>query len=103
MHKADDTQEVRDFLDREGWTQDELAQKAGVSQTTVCRALKRTPARNTQAHRKLMHFIREHAVPPATVASAVSAVWDGTPEHDAALAVLITASSALWPKMAVNR
>lgn len=103
MHEDDDTREVREFLDQEGWTQEQLAEKAGVSQPTVCRALERTPARNTQAHRKLMHFIREHAAPPTTVASAVSQVWDGTHEHDAALAALITASAALWPKMGANR
>jgi hypothetical protein len=103
LHRPDDTREVREFLDQEGWTQEELAKKAGVSQPTVCRARERTPARNTQPHRKLMHFIREHAAPPTTVTSAVSQVWDGTPEHDAALAGLITASSALWPKMGANQ
>jgi hypothetical protein len=103
LHKDDDTREVRDFLDQEGWTQKELAERVGISQSTVCRALERTPARNTPAHRKLMHFIREHAAPPTTVASAVSQVWDGTSEHDAALAALVTASSALWPKMGANR
>jgi hypothetical protein len=103
LHRPDDTQEVRDFLDQEGCTQKELAEKAGISQPTVCRALERTPARNTQAHRKLMHFIRGHAAPPSTVASAVNQVWDKTPQHDAALAALITASSALWPKMGANR
>jgi predicted transcriptional regulator len=103
LHRSDDTREVRDFLDQEGCTQKELAEKAGVSQPTVCRALKRTPARSTQVHRKLMHYIREHAAPPATVASAVEQIWDRTPEHDAALAALITASSALWPKMGANR
>ncbi|MFL5914865.1 MAG: winged helix-turn-helix transcriptional regulator [Gaiellaceae bacterium] len=95
--------EVHAFLDTEGCTQNELAERAGVSQSTVSRALERTPARNTRAHRKLMHFIREHAAPPVTVASAVSKVWDGTPEHDAALAALISASSALWPKMGSGR
>jgi predicted transcriptional regulator len=99
LHRADDTQEVRGFLEREGWTQRELAKKAGVAQPTVSRALSRNPARTTRAHRKLMHFIREHAAPPATVASAVRGVWDGTPEHEAALAALISASAALWPKM----
>jgi hypothetical protein len=103
LHEADDTAEVREFLDKEGCTQDELAKKAGVSQSTVSRALKQTPIRNTRAHRTLMHFIREHAAPPTTVASAVSKVWDGTPEHDAALAALISASSALWPKMGSKR
>jgi predicted transcriptional regulator len=103
LHQPDDTQEVRDFLNQEGCTQKELAEQAGVSQPTVCRALARTPARSTQAHRKLMHFIREHAAPPTTVALAVEQVWDRTPEHDAALAALITASSALWPKMGANR
>lgn len=103
LHQSDDTQKLRDFLDQEGCTQKELAEKAGVSQPTVCRALERTPTRKTQAHRKLMHFIREHEAPPTTVASAVDQVWDRTPEHDAALAALITASSALWPKMGANQ
>jgi transcriptional regulator with XRE-family HTH domain len=103
LHQDDDIRKLRDLLDQEGWTQKELAQKAAVSQSTVSRALERTPARNTQAHRKLMHFIRKHAAAPTTVASAVSQVWDGTPEHDAALATLVTASSALWPKMGAKR
>jgi transcriptional regulator with XRE-family HTH domain len=103
LHLADDTQEVRNFLEREGWTQRELAEEAGVTQSTVSRALSRTPVRTTQAHLKLMHLIREHAAPPATVASAMRDVWDGTPEHDAALAALISASAALWPNMGEKR
>jgi hypothetical protein len=102
LHQADDAEEVRNFLEREGWTQRELAERAGVAQSTVSRALSRTPARSTQAHRALMHFIREHGAPPATIASAVRHVWDGTPEHEAALAALISASAALWPKMGEN-
>lgn len=102
MHGADGTLRVRELLIREGWTQKELAEKAGVSQSTVCRALERVPDRRSKAHRRLMRFIHECAGPPTTVSFAVSQVWDGTPEHEAALAALISASSALWPKMGTN-
>ena len=103
MHRDDDASQVRDLLATKGWTQKELAEKARVSQPTISRALKRNPLRATQPHRRLMQFIHEHSLPSATAVSAVSHVWDGTPEHDSALAALITASSALWPKMGADR
>ena len=94
---------VRLYLDREGISQQELAERAHVSQPTVSRALTRQPRRHTRAYRRLLKFIHEQSgaapSPPATVAVAVESVWDGSREHEQALAALITASAELWPKM----
>lgn len=94
---------MRFFLDREQISQSQLADRAQVSQSTVSRALARTPGRRARAHGQLIEFIHEQSgVPtptPTTVAAAVEEVWDGTEAHEAALASLIVASAALWPRM----
>jgi transcriptional regulator with XRE-family HTH domain len=94
---------VRLYLEQERIAQEELADRAKVSQPTVSRALARQPKRHSRAHAKLVAFIHQQsrvpAPPPATVAAALEEVWDGTEAHETALAHLIAASAELWPKM----
>jgi hypothetical protein len=102
MNQPAGTDIVRLYLDGEGISQQELAQRAQVSQATVSRALARQPRRHTRAYWRLLRFIHEQsgvASPPPTVAAAVGSVWDGSREHEQALAALITASAELWPRM----
>lgn len=103
VHHPDGPSIVQSYLDRERISQEELAKRANVSQSTVSRALARDPARRTRAHARLFAFIHEQtgAPPllPSTVASAFARVWDGTERHEEALAALVDASVELWPKM----
>ena len=104
MNESAGTDIVRFYLDREGISQGELANRAKVSQPTVSRALRRRPGRHTRAYRRLVSFIHEQSggpgfSPPSTVAEAVESVWDGSLAHEQALAALIAVSGELWPKM----
>lgn len=94
---------VRLYLEQEGISQADLAQRADVSQATVSRALTSAPKRHAGARAKLFDFIQKQpgapVAPPSTLADAVTEVWDGTEQHDAALAALVVASAELWPKM----
>ena len=94
---------VRLYLEQEGISQAELARRADVSQATVSRALTSAPKRHGSARAKLFDFIQKQpgapAVLPSTLAAAVMDIWDGTEQHEAALAALVVASAELWPKM----
>ena len=94
---------VRLYLNREQISQEELAKRAQVSQSTVSRARARDPQRHGRAHAQLIEFIQKQSpgptAAPATVSAAVEEVWDGTETHEKALASLIVASAELWPKM----
>jgi hypothetical protein len=103
VHSSDDMNLIEWYLDKEGISQVALASRAGVSQPTVSRAMKRTPGRRSRAHARLVAFIHKQGrlppPPPGAVAAAVDEVWDGTRAHEKALAALIAASGELWPKM----
>jgi IS30 family transposase len=94
-------EEIAVFLEREGISQQMLAEAAGVDQATVSRALRREPVRRTAAHARLRVYMQQHASGlPAGAASVLDAVretWDGSQAHAAALADLILASRELWP------
>jgi transcriptional regulator with XRE-family HTH domain len=91
---------IAEYLQREGISQKQLADRAGVNQSTVSRALQRASLRRTAAHARLCAYMREHAaVPPDPLMDAVRETWDGSPEHAAALAKLVLASRELWPTL----
>lgn len=102
MHEVDIAQAIVDYMAEEAITQDELAQRAKVSQTTVSRALRRTPQRQGRAYLRLVIYMqqqRSHSAAPDEALSAVNDVWDGSEAHAAALARLVFASRELWPKL----
>lgn len=93
--------EIADFLAREGISQRVLAERAGVHQSTVSRALNREPRRRTTAYARLCSYMQLHATsrPADSLGDAVRETWDGSEEHAAALAKLILASRELWPTL----
>ncbi|TMK40055.1 MAG: helix-turn-helix transcriptional regulator [Actinobacteria bacterium] len=94
---------IADLLEREGIGQKVLAERAGVHQATVSRALKRQPSRRTAAYARLCSYMQQYAAsrpaPTDPVLDAVRETWDGSEEHARALAKLILASRELWPTL----
>ena len=94
-------EEVRRYLASSGVTQGQLADAAGISQSTVSRAISTQPRRSGQARRSLsiyMHQAGEAAL-PQSVFTALARTWDGSDAHAEALVGLILASRSLWPNM----
>ncbi len=95
-------QTLETLMNRNGWSQHDVANKAGVSQATVSRVLSRQPQRNGPGYRRLCVFIQDtlgDSGDPQEALDAVKQIWDGSDEHAAALAHLIAASAELWPKL----
>jgi transcriptional regulator with XRE-family HTH domain len=93
---------VKDFLDREQISQQELATRANVSQSTVSRALRRPAVRGGAARSRLVAFMQQQGPRTARPESALHAleeIWDGSEAHAAALASLVRASVELWPRL----
>jgi len=93
---------IRALLEEESISQQMLASRALVSQSTVSRALKGTPERNSQARVRLVRFMQQYAArkpAPAPAHDALRDVWDGSSEHAVALAALLRASRELWPNL----
>jgi transcriptional regulator with XRE-family HTH domain len=101
QHGSDISRMIACYMRATGESQAAIAERAGVSQAAVSRALNGTPERNGKARAKLFIFMQQAvaslAPPPAVV--ALRDVWDGSEEHALALAALITASGELWPKL----
>jgi predicted transcriptional regulator len=101
QHASDISRMVASYLRITGDSQEDLALKAGVSQSAVSRALDGPAERNGKARGKLFVFMQQALVghaPPSAVA-ALNDVWDGSEEHADALASLISASGELWPQL----
>lgn len=98
MNEMDVPSELETLLRRDGITQAELAERAGVSQPTVSRAKRRVPVRISVGYGRLCNYIREEldetSLPPQA-SDALTEIWDGSPTHDAALAALIKAAVGL--------
>lgn len=82
-------------MKEKSWTQQEVAQHAGVDQSTICRLLRADPKRLGPAHRKVIAFLQSHAYLEtddsvrAELVRACESAWDGTAEHaEAMIAVL---------------
>lgn len=84
--------------------QTDVASAAGVSQSTVSRALRREPQRSGAGYLRLCSWIRQQTLPessaPTQVMAALRETWDGSDRHAAALAALIEASARIWPGLA---
>lgn len=97
--------QTRSILESSGQTQEAIAEGAGVSQPSVSRVLERCPRRHGGAFKKLCIYAdsltqtrRQEGWMPIedeVLASAIHEVWNGTPEHAAAIAAMIRAAGAL--------
>src|SRR4051794_19931945 len=98
--------QLRLLMQSRGLTQQQVAEAAGVSQSSVSRMLKREPVRQSGAYGKLCTYIHERTPSesgmPSAVLEAVWRVWDGTDDHADALAELIHASGQLWPELSTG-
>lgn len=104
MQNWDQGRSVREFLVQEGISQNTLAERANVSQSTVSRAMKSGTARHSAARIRLFSFIHEYAdsaeetaLGVQRVARAFERIWDGSEAHAAAVARIIDASRGLRP------
>jgi len=86
------------------WSQEQVAESAGVSQSTVSRALRKGPQRNGRARTALFSFV-ENELNRATIAGtgrdqvlgAFDRIWDGSELHAAAVVKVIEALVDLRP------
>jgi transcriptional regulator with XRE-family HTH domain len=89
-----------------GLSQSELANAAGVSQSTVSRALRKAPGKHSNASRRLCVYAGIEAedatgstvVGTKLVLKTFENIWDGTDAHAAAIARIIEASRGLKPE-----
>lgn len=90
-------------------TQHQLAVAANVSQSAVCRALKKPAQRAGSARRQIFTYIENEyrsSAPdqgPGEVISAFTRIWDGSPTHTAAVVKVINALDGLRPSKAEER
>src|ERR1700681_3388550 len=80
---------IRECLRKNGWSQAQLAAKAGVHQSTVSRALEGITDRHGKARHRLALYVEEKE--PAArgveesgakrVMSAFNRIWDGSEAH----------------------
>lgn len=98
-------------LEISGFTQQQLAEMLGVSQSQVSRILSGQFKRRSKLFDDLCKIAYQSAVPAVAVQpgasaqqadliSALDAVWDGTDSHAKALAVVIRSLSVLMPPSA---
>jgi transcriptional regulator with XRE-family HTH domain len=100
----DFSRELRKFMDSKSLSQAELANAAGVNQGTVSRALRRKPAKHSEAVMKLCRYAginfesSSQSTTPDSVKEAFERVWDGTNEHALAITRIIEATHGLRPR-----
>lgn len=86
------------YLRRHSMTQKELANKLGLHQSAVSRAIHGPHLREGRARKAISIYMQQEAIPGVAWA-AILETWDGSSPHAEALAKLIGASAELWPKM----
>jgi transcriptional regulator with XRE-family HTH domain len=103
----DPSNQLRTFMRNRGYSQNTLASAAGVSQSTVSRALQGKHERQGAALLKLFSFaglIRDAEVRSGSseeqVLNAFQRAWDGTEAHAAAVARVIDALGGLQARSA---
>ena len=96
--------EIAEYLTRASLTQATLAKLAGVSQSTVSRAISSDVKRRGAAYLRLCGYMQKVGAvsPPGRgeepVIIAFRRIWDHTDEHAAAVAKIIAASGDLGPR-----
>jgi predicted transcriptional regulator len=93
---------VRQFMEKAGLSQSQLAKQARVSQPTVSRALSKEPGRSGRARNKLFIFIHNKSSSnggqkQGVVMQAFERIWDGSAVHAEAVAKVIDAMQGLKP------
>jgi len=93
---------LRSFMKANGLTQEQLALAAGVSQSTVCRALAGGQLRQGSAKSRLFKYasIDDDLDGSRKVQQAFRSIWDGSDEHAAAVARIIESLEGLQPRKA---
>jgi len=100
-----DSEALKAFMEEKHLGQTELARAAGVSQSTVSRALSGLPLKHGRARSKLFTYAQlkdpNQEVPPKKgpqrVMTAFHRIWDGTEDHANAVAKIIDALEDLKP------
>ena len=100
----DSESQLRAFMREHRLTQEALARRAGVSQSTVSRALTNAPMRHGEARSRLFAYAsiherqsRDEAHGSRRVLNAFKLVWDGSEGHADAVARIIEATADLRP------
>jgi hypothetical protein len=98
-------------LRKNGWSQAQLAAKAGVHQSTVSRALEGITDRHSKARHRLALYVEEKE--PAArgveesgakrVMSAFNRIWDGSEAHVTIVAKIIGALAGLQPTASTEK
>jgi transcriptional regulator with XRE-family HTH domain len=99
-----DSARLEKIMAARGWSQEQVAEAAGVSQSTVSRALRKGPQRNGRARIAIFTFV-ENELNRATIAGtgrdqvlgAFDRIWDGSVLHAAAVVKVIEALVDLRP------
>lgn len=92
---------IQRILRAQSLTQKELADRAGIDQSSVSRMVRHPRLRSGSAYRKLLDLMQQYEseeVPPRAL-EALQGTWDRSDDHDRALEQLILASQAFRPKM----
>lgn len=96
---------VRQLLAQNGLSQAKLAERAGISQSTVSRALHGSSQRHGRARSKLFTYAQNQETTegilaedgPKRVVKAFDRIWDGTDAHAAAIVKILNALAGLRP------
>ncbi len=102
---------IRECMRKNGWSQAQLAAKAGVHQSTVSRALEGITDRHSKARHRLALYVEEKE--PADrvskeggakrVMTAFNRIWDGSEAHAASIAKIIGALAGLQPTASTEK
>ena len=96
---------------RNGWSQAQLAAKAGVHQSTVSRALEGITERHSKARHRLALYVEEKEPTDRVskkggvqcVMKAFNGIWDGSEAHAASIAKIIGSLAGLRPTASTGK
>lgn len=99
----DFSRQLREFMEKTGLTQQKLAKKAGISQSTVSRALRQGTERHSAAREKLCIYAGmiaprdggQESDPRNQVLASFDRIWDHSDGHALAIARVIDALGEL--------
>lgn len=111
MHfMQDPAAQLHAFMTRRRLSQVALADVAGVSQSTVSRALRNAPLRHGEARSRLFTYaqisqleMRHEPQGRNRVLNAFNGIWDGSDVHADAVARIIEAMAGLRPVISKER